>query len=140
MELSGVWIWAVIAVGVAFLVMRRQSWATPKPVRHVFAEQLSEDNQPQGEKRAFSLKEGRVVLFIDWDCPGAGPYTYRCRIFDGAKRMVHESAASMAPTDGAWSTWTWYDFDVDADRPGQWRCEISVDQVPVLSAVIDVTA
>ncbi len=141
MELSDVWIWAIIAVSVAFLVVRSQKWNGPQPSRHVFASQLSEDNLPEGEKQSFSLKEdGRMVLFIDWACPDTTPYTYRCRIYDGKRRQVHESAASMAPTDGAWSTWTWYDFDSEQDAAGQWRYQISVDGVPVLSAVVQVSA
>ena len=135
-----IWIWTAIAVGVVVLLFRAKSWGGPKPLRYTFAAKLSEDNQPVDEKTTFSVDDGRMVLFVDWDCPGVGPYTYRCRIFDGQRRKVHESAASMTPQHGAWSTWTWYDFDPRRDQPGHWRVEISVDQTPVLSAVVDVTA
>ncbi len=130
----------IVSGGVLMLVWRYRQLARPVPARLVFSTGLTPENQPMDEKKSLSLADKRAVLFVDWKCPHEGPFTYRCQIFDAARRQVHESAASIAPTDGLFSTWTWYDFNAAEDRPGKWRFEIEVDGIPVVTTTIDVEA
>jgi len=93
----------------------------------IFTAGLNERNRPIDNIEEISITADRIYIFTYWHDISPEKHDYLCNMYDAAERLVFQHKMDINPQKDKYYTWTYHSLNKFAEKPGEWRFEIYLD-------------